>query len=210
MTKTSLPPQDCRIEISYIDPVTYASVVNHDLRKRILRSLYRAARNVSISKQQLADAVGIGYHQLIYQLNNHLKEFWTVEEEKKIRGTRMELIRAANPYAVCISVGKDNGIFMFDPLANLFGPLQRVGTRCDTCTDEDARRCMTHVKSKCDCAPSPSGPERAILISNGRKLPFRPLDHAILCALEGISRGEKCIITIPCGGCTFLKIIEIV
>ena len=30
----------CRIEISYIDPETYASVVNHDLRKSILRALY--------------------------------------------------------------------------------------------------------------------------------------------------------------------------
>jgi len=72
--------------MAYIDPETYTSIVNHDLRKRILTKLYRSTRTSPISKQELADSLGIDYHQLVYQLNHHLRDFWTVKEEQKVRG----------------------------------------------------------------------------------------------------------------------------
>src|SRR5512136_1873089 len=92
------PNSGCRIEVAYIDPVTYSSVVNHPLRKQILRTLYRAALDGPVSKQSLADQLKLDYHQLVYQLSHHLHEFWTVAEERNVRGTRMELIAPSNPY----------------------------------------------------------------------------------------------------------------
>jgi hypothetical protein len=196
---------NCKIEMSYIDPTTYTSIVDHEVRKSILKALYRLTRSGPISKQELADGIGIGYHQLVYQLNNQLREFWTVREERKVRGTRMELIEPSMPHAVFIAFGKENNILIVDPLANLFGPLSRTGTRCDTCTEVEAKECMNYVGSKCSCAPMLTGAEMKLLLSNGRKSPFKPMDHAIVCALQGVSEGKRCIITIPCEQCAFLK-----
>ena len=201
-------PCDCKIEIGYINPETYASVVNHRLRKEILKTLYRMSVNGPISKQQIADRLGVNYHQLIYQLNNQLKEFWMVREEKKVRGTRMELIKPAKPHTVFITFGSNDTIFLVDPMANLFGPLSRVGIRCDVCTEEDARKCVEHVNSACSCAPVPSEAEKRIMLSNGRRPPFRVIDHAIICAIEGLPKGEKCKVEIPCGSCPFIGKIE--
>jgi hypothetical protein len=201
----NLVSSNCRIEIAYIDPETYASIVNHDMRKRILRTLYGSTREAPISKQDLADRLGVGYHQLVYQLNNHLKDFWTVREERKVRGTRMELIEPSNPSTVYITFGKDNGIFLVDPMANLFGPLSRSGTRCDSCTAAEAAKCMNSVSSTCSCAMVPNEAEKNMLFANGRKMPFKPLDHAILCAIKGIPQGEKCVLEVPCDACAFLR-----
>lgn len=195
----------CRIEIAYIDPVTYSKVVNHPLRKEILRALYRASLDGPISKQSLADQLKLDYHQLIYQLNNHLDDFWTVMEERKIRGTRMELIAPSNPYTIFIALGKEQKLYIFDPLANLFGPLSKVGTRCDICTEKEAAKCMKYVEKGCSCKKATTDAELSVLKANGRKTPFRPLDNAILCALKGIPSGEKCVVSIPCEGCAFLK-----
>jgi hypothetical protein len=196
---------NCRIEIAYIDPETYTSLVNHDLRKQILRTLYSMARNGPVTKQQLADKVGAGYHQLVYQLNNHLQDFWTVKEEQKVRGTRMELIAPAYPDTIFISIGKDNGIFMVDPIANLFGALHKVGTRCDQCSPNESRRCVNHAMQGGCCSREPTETEMALLMANGRKLPFRVVDQAVLCALRGIPEGSTCAIEIPCDGCAFMK-----
>ena len=88
------------MEIAYIDPEAYSGIVNHKMRKDILRALYRMALNGPVSKQELADELEIDYQQLVYQLNNHLREFWTVMEELKKRGTRMELIAPSKPYSI--------------------------------------------------------------------------------------------------------------
>jgi hypothetical protein len=64
-----------RMEIAYIDPETYSGIVNHRMRKDILRALYRMTLNGSVSKKDLAEELEINYHQLVYQLNNHLREF---------------------------------------------------------------------------------------------------------------------------------------
>jgi hypothetical protein len=196
---------NCRIEIDYIDPQTYTSIVNHDTRKEILKALYRMGRAGPVSKQQIADALNIDYHQLVYQLNHHLRDFWTVVEERKMRGTRMELIAPADPFTVFIAVGKEGRIHIIDPLGCLFGPLAKVGTRCDHCNKEEVARCSTYVNTACTCSASPSDAEQATLKANGRKPPYRPMDSAILCALKGLAARQPCAFDIPCDGCAFLR-----
>jgi hypothetical protein len=196
---------NCRIEIQYIDPEQYSSIVNHGLRKDVLRALYSMTKSGPITKQQLADNLRVGYHQLVYQLNNHLKDFWLVKEEQKVRGTRMELIEPTYPDTVFISLGKDNAIFMVDPLANLFGPLHKVGTRCDVCTPHEARRCVSYGAQGGCCSTNPSETEMALLMSNGRKPPFRLLDLALICAFRGIPEGATCSVEIPCDHCALTK-----
>jgi len=193
------------MEIAQIDPQTYTAIVNHKMRRDILRSLYRQGLDGPISKQDLADSLKLDYHQLVYQLNNHLKDFWEVAEERKVRGTRMELILPSHPYTIFISLGKERSIYMFDPLANLFGPMAKVGTRCDVCTPSEAAKCMGYVDSGCSNSKSPTDAERAFLRANGRESPLKPLDAAILCSIKGIPSGESCVVNIPCEGCAFLK-----
>jgi len=195
---------DCRIEMAYIDPETYTSIVNHEMRKSILTKLYRSTRDAPMSKQDLADSLGLDYHQLVYQLNHHLRDFWSVKEEQKIRGTRMELIEAAHPYAIFITIGKDHGIFLVDPLADLYGPVIKVGTRCDQCSREEAERCMDFAQSRFD-SESPSEAERGVLTANNRHSPYRPMDLALLAAIKGIPVGQSCVIDIPCQTCAFLR-----
>jgi hypothetical protein len=195
----------CRMEIAYIDPETYSEIVNHKMRKDILRSLYRMALNGPVSKQELADELKLNYHQLVYQLTNHLREFWTVVEEQKKRGTRMELIAPSKPHVIFISLGREQRIYVFDPLANLFGPLSKVGVRCDICSDAEAQKCLKFVNTGCSCGSASTTAERAILAANGRKVNQRPVDTAIICALRGIPVGQSCVIDIPCNTCAFLK-----
>jgi len=195
----------CRIEISYIDPETYTAIVNHDLRKSILRALYAMALDGPVSKQQLADRVGVGYHQLSYQLIHQLKDFWTVGEERKVRGTRLELIQPASPSSIFITLGHDGRLFVVDPLANLFGPLAKVGTRCDGCSPREAARCLGHVQEGCCFTGPPSAEEREVLRRNGRENEPRALDLAIVCALRGIAAGRKCVVSIPCDSCPFMR-----
>lgn len=195
----------CRIEISYIDPEAYASIVNHDLRKNILRTLYAMTVDGPVSKQELADRLGIGYHQLSYQLTNQLSDFWTVGEERKVRGTRLELIRPSSPSSVFITLGRDGKIFIVDPLANLFGPLSTEGTRCDGCSPKEAARCLRHVEEGCCFTGHPSEEEKAVLRSNGRVEPLKAMDVAIICALRGVSTANRCVVSIPCDSCPFMR-----
>jgi hypothetical protein len=111
------------MELVYMDPVTYTAISTHELRQTILTKLYKEAYNGnSITKQELADSLGIKYQQLVYQLMNHIRDFWTVVKEEKVRGTRMEYIAPANPNAIHICIGKDRRIFIVDPIAELYGP----------------------------------------------------------------------------------------
>ncbi len=194
-----------RVEIAPIDPEVYTTIVNHPLRKEILRSLYLMARSGPVSKQVLADSLSIDYHQLVYQLNHHLRDFWTVVEEKKVRGTRMELIAPSHPHTIYLALGKGKSINVFDPPADLFGALSKVGTRCDACAQAQQAKCMTFVDSGCSCTASLSAAEREMLKANGRVAPYKPLDKSILCALKGISSGESCSVNVPCDECAFLR-----
>lgn len=193
------------MEIAYIDPETYSGIVNHKVRKDILWTLYRMTLNGLVSKEELAKELGVDYQQLFYQLNNHLREFWEVKKELKKRGTRLELIAPSKPNVIFISLGKERKIHIFDPLANLFGPLSKVGVRCDICSDAEAQKCMKFINAGCSCGSASTAAEKAILIANGRKVNQRPVDMAIICALRGISNGQNCLIDIPCNTCAFLK-----
>ncbi len=195
----------CRVEIAPIDPEVYTVIVNHPLRKEILRALYIMARSGPVSKQALADSLSIDYHQLVYQLNHHLRDFWMVAEERKVRGTRMELIAPSHPYTIFIALGKGRSINVFDPPANLFGALSKVGTRCDSCGQSQQARCMTYVDHGCSCTASLTSAEKELLKANGRAQPYKPLDKSILCALRGISTGETCVVNIPCEECAFMR-----
>ncbi len=195
----------CKIEIVRLDPNVYTSLDNHEVRKKILIALFEKGTQRPLSEQELADQVGLGYHQLIYQLNNRLRDFWTVREEKKIRGTRMELIEPADPHAVFIALGRDGKIFIVDPLAKLFGPLSKVGTRCDGCSQPVAQKCVEYVLKSCSCISSPMDQGVSILKSNQRKKPFKPVDLGVMCSLKGLASGEKCVVSIPCEGRDFLK-----
>jgi hypothetical protein len=197
--------QGCRIEISYIDPEMYTSIVNHDLRKSILRHLYAMSLDRPITKQELADQVKIGYHQLIYQLGHQLQDFWKVVDEKKVRGTRLEYIAPAAPSSIFITLGKDGKVFTVDPLANLFGPLSKVGTRCDGCSKKEMERCLSHVTTGCCFQGEPTAEEKRALEANGRGKPLRPVDLAILCALKGVTAGKTCSVSIPCDSCPFMR-----
>jgi hypothetical protein len=42
-----------------------------------------------------------------------------------------EFIASTSPNTIFITIGLDDGVFVVDPLANLFSPLLKVGTRCD-------------------------------------------------------------------------------
>jgi hypothetical protein len=196
---------NCRIEIQFIDPEVYTSIVNHPLRKELLHSLYVVCHTEPATKQQLADHLNVGYHQIVYQLNNHLNEFWQVVEEQKVRGTRMELIGPAHPDTIYITLGKGNGLFMFDPMANLFGPLYKVGTRCDLCSPSEARRCVEYATNQGLFKSSLTETEQAIMIFNGRKMPMRTIEQAIIFSLRGVPEGNTFSIEFPCDACPFKK-----
>jgi hypothetical protein len=195
----------CRIEIAYIDPETYTSVVNHDIRRAILRNLYVMALDRPVTKQELADRVKLGYHQLSYQLTHQLKDFWEVAGERKVRGTRLEYIAPASPSTIFITIGRDGRVFVVDPLANLFGPLSKVGTRCDGCSPQEMKRCLGYVRGGCGFKGEPTAEEKAILAANGRGAPLRPVDLAILCSLKGVASGKACALSIPCDSCPLLR-----
>ena len=125
-------------------------------------------------------------------------------DEKKVRGTRLEYISPAAPSSIFITLGKDGRVFIVDPLANLFGPLSKVGTRCDSCSKKEMERCLEHVRSGCCYTAEPSAEERRILEANGRKT-LRPLDLAILCSLKGVPTGKACAVSIPCDSCPFMR-----
>ncbi|MEM3059084.1 MAG: hypothetical protein QXN93_03245 [Methanomassiliicoccales archaeon] len=194
----------CVIEVMYIDPDAYVNVVNHNLRKEIVKALYRKTLHSPISKKELADAIGIDYHQLVYQLNNQLNEFWKVAHEKKVRGTRIEFIEPLSKNAIFITLGKENTIHLIDPLAGLFGSLKKVGVRCDSCSEEEVGNCLEHLK-KASLTFQITQPEKSVLATNQRLPPLKPLDYAIIRSLRGISKGEKSVITIPCERCSFIK-----
>ena len=195
----------CKIELIYMDPDTYTAISTHELRQTILNKLYMEAYNGrSLTKQELADMLGIKYQQLVYQLTNHLKDFWTVQKEEKVRGTRMAYIAPANPNAVHMCIGKDRRIYIIDPIAELYGPIDAVGTRCDKCSVEEAEYCVESLIEKKIIPKELTTSERETLSMNKRS-GLRPLDRGFIEALKGMAAGDNCVLTIPCERCTFMQ-----
>ena len=197
--------ESCRMEILYMDPDTYTAISTHEMRQSILNKLFEETYNGhAMTKQELADSLGIKYQQLVYQLMNHLKDFWTVVREEKVRGTRMEYIAADNPHGVYICLGKDRKIYIVDPIAKLYGPLSEVGLRCDHCSSEEAEHCVKSLVDKGIVPAELSQSERETLSINKRS-GFRPLDRGLIEALKGLAAGNRCTLTIPCERCSYMR-----
>jgi hypothetical protein len=200
------------MEITYLDPSTYMSLESHEIRQTILTTLFKAAYNgKELTKQELADILDVKYQQLVYQLNNHLADFWKVVREEKVRGTRMEYIMPTEQNGIYIAMGKDRRIYIVDPIAEIYGPLGTKGCRCDVCSEEESEYCVKSLIEKGVIPEELSDAEKETLEINGRK-ELRPLDRGIIKALSGIAAGDKCVLTIPCERCTFLmkkNLIEI-
>ncbi len=194
-----MPQTSClktNIEGEILDPGVYFKVINHELRKQILHKLFRMTLKGPIQKKELAKALNIGYHRLLYQLNEHLREFWKVEKERKIRGAREEWISPSSPHAIYCNLGHDAAINMIDPLANLFGRLSKVGTRCDECPREQQNSCMESIREqKCAIEYLKSeGDRNNIFLANNRTEPYTPVDYVLICTLTRAMDGDKCIL----------------
>ena len=197
--------ENCRMEILYMDPETYTAIATHEMRQRILAKLFKEAYNGRfMTKQELADSLDIKYQQLVYQLMNHLRDFWTVVGEEKVRGTRMEYIAPENPHGIYICLGKDRKIYVVDPIAELYGPLSEVGLRCDSCSTDEAEHCIKSLIDKGIIPSELSISERETLSLNKRS-GLRPLDRGLIEALKGIAAGDKCTLTIPCERCSYMQ-----
>ena len=107
----------CRIELVYMDPDTYTAISTHEMRQAILIKMYTESYNGrSMTKQELADSLGIKYQQLVYQLTNHLSDFWTVIKEDFSGLSKEQRAAAANP--------------MFQSSTFTFGPV-KAGTKVE-------------------------------------------------------------------------------
>ena len=196
---------NCRMDITFLDPRTYASLESHQFRQDILVRLFQDGYDKALSKQSLADTLGMKYQQLVYQLNDHLADFWEVKSYEKIRGARREFIGPRNIHAVYIALGKDGDVFVVDPLAGLFGPLKEVGLRCDFCSAQESEHCIRTLLDQGVFPSQLAEAEEGTLAKNGREPPFRPLDRGIIETLRGLASGENCDLVIPCERCSFLQ-----
>ena len=200
----------CRMNLVYMDPDVYTAVANHKGRQSILTCLFRSTYNSApVTKQQLADAVGMKYQQLVYQLNHQIRDFWTVVREEKVRGTRTEYIAPSDPDAVYMCVGKDRRIYIADPIAGLYGPLDEVGARCDSCSVTEAEFCVQSLIGKGIIPRELTVSERETLSMN-RRSGLRPLDRGFIEAMKGMASGDGCVLTIPCERCTFLRRMNLI
>lgn len=180
----------------FLDLHISLKIANHLLRKRILHRLYELGIDGPITKKDLARDLNENYHRVLYQLNEHLRQFWTVTEERKVRGAREELIVPANPNTIYCNIGSDTVMNIIDPLANIFGRLNIVGTRCDNCSVEQQKQCMSRiVEQGCAVDYLKPGKKRDILAANYRKKPYTPVDHILVCTISHILDGEKCTIS---------------
>lgn len=197
--------ESCRMEILYMDPDTYTAISTHEMRQAILAKLFKEAYNGhALTKQELADSLGIKYQQLVYQLTNHLNDFWKVVREEKVRGTRMEYIAPENPHGIYICVGKDRKLYIVDPIAELYGPLSEVGVRCDSCSEEEAAHCISSLIEKNIISEDLTQSEKDTLSIN-KRTGLRPLDRGLIEALKGLAAGDQCTLTIPCERCSYMK-----
>lgn len=202
--------QGCLIHGYYLNPETCLKVINHPLRREILHKLYTLTVKGPITKRNLADSLGIDYYELIYQLNNHLKDFWQVRYEKKRRGAREEFIAPPEVNAVYIMLGSGATIYMLDPLANLYGKIGEIGVRCQKCAPIQVDRCLEEISSqRClDFCPEERQKLAKILEINSRRMPFTPIDYIVACTALRSLEGQGCIINLSRTACEFLKRIE--
>lgn len=183
-----------------IDPEIYLNVVNHELRKEILHTLFLHSITGPITKAQIADSLDIGYHKMLYQLTNQLEFFWKVDHEKKVRGAREEYITPKHVNTIYCLLGSDARIHILDPLANIFGKVSEVGTRCDKCSKEQIDTCLKQMDLH-PCMPwtdEYNKKKQIILMENNRTLPYKPVDNFLICTLIKSLENKPCELTLDC------------
>ena len=188
--------KDKHIIGEFLEPAMYLKIINHPLRKHILNKLFQATTGGPVRKKYLAKELGIAYPRLVYQLNEHLNSFWEVVREEKIRGAREELISPVNHNTIYCTLSGDATIHIVDPLANLFGRLNIVGTRCDRCDLTQQQKCIKRMMEQ-GCADNYFKPEerKDILVANNRKTPYTPVDYMLLCTITSILDVKKCVVS---------------
>ena len=95
-------------------------------------------------------------------------------------------------------------MYIVDPIAKLYGPLDEVGARCDFCSVEEAEHCVKSLIEKEIIPKDLTTSEREILSINKRS-GLRPLDRGFIEALKGLAMGNNCILTIPCERCSYMQ-----
>lgn len=195
-----LPSLDLTLKGAILDPEVYLKVINHDLRKKILHELFKLSLNGPISKTEISDDLNIGYHQMLYQLNEHLRYFWIVDHEEKVRGAREEYIRPRNINTVYCLMGSEGALHIVDPLANLYGKIAKTGVRCDDCPPEQLKKCQESIKVR-PCMPQTDEVQRRkqlILMVNERTPPYKPMDQFLVCTLIKSLENEPSAINLEC------------
>jgi hypothetical protein len=199
----------CLIRAKYIDPEICIKILNHRLRQKILHKLEVETIEKPITKKELADAVGIGYSELLYQLNNQLKGFWKVKEERKKRGAHEEFIVPSSPNTVYVMLGEGATIYVLDPLANMFGKMSN-GTRCDDCSNSQKVKCLERTRSeKCfSFTPEEKRRQERLFSANNRPDAPTPMDRIIGCVALKSLEGDECAVEVCEAECHFLKRIR--
>jgi len=190
-----------------LSPYSYTNVVSHNLRKNILHKLFALSIDIPVTKQQLAEALGLKYEKVNYQLNEHLREFWKVKHREKVRGTYREYIGPEISNTIYLNIDLNKTLYVIDPLANLIGKLKDIGTRCDRCSMKIRGKCLNELEDN-KCLPI-SKKERVrrekALEANNRKRPFTPIDYMIVCTLANSLDSEPCMIKFTSCGCPFIE-----
>ncbi len=188
----------------FIDPELYNKIVKHNIRKSILHTLFRECIKEPITKNRLANILGIEYHKLFYQMNNQLKQFWIVVREEKIRGAHEEYIMPAQINAIYFNIGSEQQLFLLDPLANVYGPLKEVGTRCDNCSKAQKVRCLQEIDEQDIFAGEYGLKEHmaALHKANGRYEPT-PVDFISVCTIHRSIQNRVCTIKLINNPCVF-------
>jgi hypothetical protein len=194
-------PTDLRGKL--IDPGLCMRIISHPLRRRLLAGLYQAAAEGPLTKMGLAQISGLGYDPVNYQLNRHLREFWVVTGQKKMRGAYLEYIAPKFPNTIFINPGTGGVLFIIDPVASLFGPLKKTGSRCDMCGRDTGQRegCLKNaLRQPCFALASKEQKRmETMLRHNGRKPPYTPVDHLMYCAVVNGLEKKDCVFVL--GGC---------
>jgi hypothetical protein len=210
MSENSGGSKGCVIQGIYIDPETCMKIIDHKLRREILHQLYLQTIRGPVSKRMLAEALHLDYYELIYQLNNHLKDFWQVRYEVKKRGTHEEFISPPESNAVYIMLSSGAIINVLDPLANLYGQLSDTGTRCQQCSNTQMEKCLDQIREQ-SCfhfCREENQKMTKMLEMNNRATPFTPVDLIIACTALRSLEGQGCIVNLGRTRCEFLRKME--
>lgn len=200
----------CEICGQFLNPQLFLKILGHKVRQNILHKLHLLTLKGPVTKKELADAVGIDYYQLIYQLNHQLKGFWKVRYEVKKRGARVEYIAPPESNPIYILLGSNTTIYVMDPLANIFGKLREVGTRCQCCSEHQIRGCLDTIINQPCFAFAAKDRERlnTLLKINGREKHLTPIDLVIACTVLRAFEGKGCVVELGRSGCVFLRRIR--